>query len=230
METVTNALSDGAATIQAVRKSLATLDGQKNDFLHRIASPPSAPSPSPTSSYWLDDPPFPSLCDRQDELRPDDSPADLVIIGSGITAASAAKTALELNPDLDVLVFEARELCGGATGRNGGHVKAEPYVAFAKLKTMLGPERAAQLTRLQMRHVDLLGEVGEAMPGAEVRDVETVDYYLEEEAWKLAKGMVADVKEFVEEVEIRVWEAEEARAKVSGGRVGSPLLLYVCAC
>ena len=44
---------------------------------------------------------------------------DIVIIGGGLTGMSCALHAVKAG--LKVVVFEARGLCDGATGRNGGH-------------------------------------------------------------------------------------------------------------
>lgn len=43
--------------------------------------------------------------------------ADVVVVGCGITGASAARFLMEQSPGLDVVVLEAREVCWGATGR-----------------------------------------------------------------------------------------------------------------
>lgn len=46
----------------------------------------------------------------------------MVIVGTGICGAFAAQELLSQSDDADVLVLEARTLCSGATGRNGGHL------------------------------------------------------------------------------------------------------------
>lgn len=74
------------------------------------------PSAHPTLSYWQD-PPSPLANHRSTEGLPDD--ADIVIIGSGITGASIADKILNRKPTTKVVMLEARELCCGATGRNG---------------------------------------------------------------------------------------------------------------
>jgi monoamine oxidase len=86
----------------------------------------SLPVPFPTQSYWQTPPhrlasyrsPFPET-------------ADVVIIGSGITGVSIARNLLELAPSLTLVIIEARQLCSGATGRNGGHCK--PGIAHSSL-------------------------------------------------------------------------------------------------
>ena len=78
----------------------------------------SLPVSSPTPSYWQIPPhrlasyrsPFPAT-------------ADVVVIGSGITGTSVAKTLFEHAPSIKLVMLEARTLCSGATGRNGGHIK-----------------------------------------------------------------------------------------------------------
>lgn len=78
----------------------------------------SLPLPSPTVSYWQV-PEHPLASYRS----PFPLSADVVIIGSGITGISVARTIFEQNPALNVVILEARTLCSGATGRNGGHIK-----------------------------------------------------------------------------------------------------------
>lgn len=48
--------------------------------------------------------------------------ADVIIIGSGFSGASTAYHLLTKNPNLDIVMLEAREVCSGASGRNGGHL------------------------------------------------------------------------------------------------------------
>lgn len=55
--------------------------------------------------------------------------ADIVIVGSGITGTSIARFLSE-DPRAagkSVVVLDAREVCWGATGRNGGHCQALPF-------------------------------------------------------------------------------------------------------
>ena len=83
------------------------------------------PVPNPTTSVWQSSHPNPIAHLRSTPHLP--SRATVAIIGSGITAAFAAHRLLELLPDLDVLVLEARGTCSGATGRNGGHLRASTF-------------------------------------------------------------------------------------------------------
>ena len=77
------------------------------------------PSPNSTSSFWHSEPSSILLGHR---TTPDLPPqADIVIIGSGITGASAARFLAEdaRAKDFSIVMLDAREACWGATGRVG---------------------------------------------------------------------------------------------------------------
>jgi hypothetical protein len=83
---------------------------------HRASIPPGLPRPQPTTSYWQDPPDVISDL-RTTALLPKD--ADIVIVGSGITGASVAYHLLVEQPQLSIVLLEAREAASGASGRNG---------------------------------------------------------------------------------------------------------------
>ncbi|KAI0871422.1 FAD dependent oxidoreductase [Hypoxylon argillaceum] len=89
-----------------------------------VALPPKAqtmqaelPSPNSTHSYWHRDPSKTLLNHHTTPALP--ATADVLIIGSGISGAFAARTLVA--GGRSVVMLEAREACWGATGRNGGH-------------------------------------------------------------------------------------------------------------
>ena len=78
----------------------------------------SLPVANSTESYWQTPP------HRLASFRSSwQDRADVVVIGSGITGSNVARNLLEHNASLRVVLVEARRLCSGATGRNGGHCK-----------------------------------------------------------------------------------------------------------
>jgi monoamine oxidase len=214
MGAVISTVQSVTSTISAGLKTLASLHSEFSSLLTRAASAPGFPVPEPTQSYWLDDPPFPALCDIQDDDLPQE--ADVVIIGSGIAGASVAKSLLELSESkLRVVVCEARQLCSGATGRNGGHIKSAPYEEFAIFCPKLGAEETRKVIRFKRRHLEMMKQLGESIAQAEVREVETVDVYLEKEDFEKAKKQVEEVREWMPEEAHKIWEGEEARKEVS---------------
>jgi choline dehydrogenase-like flavoprotein len=77
----------------------------------------SLPTANSTKSYWHRDPSKILFGHRTTPSLP--TKADLVIIGSGISGASAAHflRGNDKGKDLHIVMLEAREACWGATGR-----------------------------------------------------------------------------------------------------------------
>ena len=59
---------------------------------------------------------------------------DLIIIGSGITGTLTAYNLLQRQPGMKILMLEAREVCGGATGRNGGQIKTDVSASSSRVQ------------------------------------------------------------------------------------------------
>ncbi|KAL7943754.1 FAD dependent oxidoreductase domain-containing protein [Trichoderma barbatum] len=227
MGAVISHLRGGITTVTSIIHNISALNTKYQALLQRIHAGPFTPVASPTESYWMRDAPFPDLGDGIADVP---EVADVVVVGSGITGAAAVRTICELSSPSDdegdfgkggvprIVVLEARALCSGATARNGGHIKCAPHSEFARLRKSLGEERARKIVRLQMRHLEVLKKVGEGMPWGEVREVETVDVFLEEEGFERARRSVEEMKAWMPEFEVLVWGAEEARLKFGVNR------------
>lgn len=173
-----------------------------------------APHSSPTRSYWTKSPIRLSTPSRSPESFRE---PPIVIVGTGITAVSIAYSLLPLLPTTHLLVLDARSLCDGATGRNGGHCKVMPHEELAKLTPRFGVRRAAELVRFQLRHLESLREVcelvdrGDRKDKTEFRKVETVDLYTDQGLFGEAKAKVEVMKEVMPDVAVKVWEADSAK-------------------
>lgn len=215
MGAVLSFIKEAYFTLSVIAKTLSTLNTQFQSLLKRAIAPPGFPVPNPTTSFWQEDAPFPELSNIQGDIPAE---ADVVIVGSGITGAAAAKTLLELGGANGprVVVLEARQLCSGATGRNGGHIKCTPYEQFPRLRKKLGPEKARDLVRFQLSHLKALLEVGAQFPAGQAREVETVDLFLHTTDFDKVKADIEETKPWIPEVTYTVWEkGEELRNKVS---------------
>ena len=75
------------------------------------------PTANSTKSFWHSHPSAKLIGHRTTPVLPTE--ADVVIIGSGISGASAAHYLQEdeNGKDLNIVMLEAREACWGATGR-----------------------------------------------------------------------------------------------------------------
>ncbi|KKY34864.1 putative fad dependent oxidoreductase [Diaporthe ampelina] len=194
---------------KSIRTLITILRELSNDWskvVDRARAAPGHPAAKPTLSQWQDDPPHPELVDIQSPGGPPPA-ADIVIVGSGISGVAIARTALrelrrrgELGAGRrggggGVVVLEARQLCSGATGRNGGHIKASPHEAFHGLvhERGLARGRAARLCAFQLSHVDVLTGLAraEGIEGvSECRRVETVDFAVDGDTDARMKAMV----------------------------------------
>ena len=108
-----------------------------------------------TASYWLAEPhdPLPSA-------RLDGAP-DVAVVGGGITGCSCALALAEAG--LRVRLYEAREVAGGASGRNGGFALRGGSAPYPVLADSIGSERTAALWRwTEAELVELAAVAGDA--------------------------------------------------------------------
>jgi glycine/D-amino acid oxidase-like deaminating enzyme len=99
-----------------------------------------------TTSYWLDE---------SREQRPDvrfEGRAEVAVIGGGVTGCSCALTLAERG--VRVRLYEAGEIAGGASGRNGGFALRGAAAPYDLARRQLGPERARRLMELTERSLD----------------------------------------------------------------------------
>lgn len=114
---------------------------------------------STTTSLWLKEPHEPLPRSRAGG-RP-----DVVVIGGGVTGCSCALTLAERG--VRVRLYEAREIAGGASGRNGGFALRGATVPYDEARRELGDERARLVMQLTERALDRM----EALAGDAFRRV-----------------------------------------------------------
>lgn len=137
-----------------------------------------------------------------------------MIIGSGITGASIARTLLQNRAKSSstsahpaVIMLEVRDICSGATGRNGGHI-LETADEYAEVADVFGEESARKLLRFRLAHLREMLGVAEELGLTEVTQAPKVQFlsaYFGEEPWKAAverlrrfkKGMPEESAEWV---------------------------------
>jgi glycine/D-amino acid oxidase-like deaminating enzyme len=104
-----------------------------------------------TSSYWLSEP-----WAVPDGAR-DDERVDVAVVGGGVTGCACAHVLA--GAGLRVRVHEAREIAGGASGRNGGFALRGGALTYDVARAQLGPERARALWQLTERYLERLAEL-----------------------------------------------------------------------
>ncbi|KAF7590830.1 hypothetical protein BBP40_002299 [Aspergillus hancockii] len=177
----------------------------RENALRRAFADPGIPIPvrDSTSAYWLKDP-HPQLATIQSSEFPKE--ADIVIIGSGITGTSVARTLLEesgrsitINPK--IVMLEARDTCTGATGRNGGHI-LETAEEFAEWEATYGLETAKAVMRFRLAHLKEILKVAEEYDLTEetqARKVQFLSVHFDNERWRETKRCIDRFKEAMPE-------------------------------
>jgi glycine/D-amino acid oxidase-like deaminating enzyme len=118
------------------------LDGEGLNIGSRVVS---------TTSLWLKEP--------HDRLprSPSEERAEVVVIGGGVTGCSCALTLAERG--VRVRLHEAREIAGGASGRNGGFALRGATAPYDEARRDLGDERARLLMELTERSLYRMEEL-----------------------------------------------------------------------
>ncbi|KAH7309817.1 FAD dependent oxidoreductase [Stachybotrys elegans] len=82
--------------------------------------------------------------------------SDIVIIGAGYSGASLVTHLLDNqgSQKKTILVLEARQLCSGATGRNGGHLKPDVYNLCSSVSDTHGLEAAVEIAEFELQNVE----------------------------------------------------------------------------
>ncbi|KAJ5163935.1 FAD dependent oxidoreductase [Penicillium coprophilum] len=136
--------------------------------LNLVTADPGLPRANPTQSYWQHIPH--ALANVQSLKLPNDR--DFAIIGSGITGLSVARSLLERHPTATVTVLEARALCSGATGRNGGQMAANAGEQYMHLAETHGVETAGKIVDFTFRNLEKMQELIEEYDAVELSEMQ----------------------------------------------------------
>ncbi|KAJ5152584.1 uncharacterized protein N7482_009062 [Penicillium canariense] len=129
---------------------------------------PGLPRPNPTEAYWQRIPH--ALANVQSANLP--SERDYAVIGSGITGLSVAMTLLEHHSATTVTVLEARTICSGATGRNGGQMTANAGEEYMHLAEIHGPQMAGKIVKFTLRNLQKMQELIEEYDAVEMSEMQ----------------------------------------------------------
>ncbi|GES58013.1 FAD dependent oxidoreductase [Aspergillus terreus] len=116
------------------------------------------PVDNPTRPFWRLQP------HPLDELRstPDlPEQSDIVIIGAGYTGISTAYHLLKLlgshdKPYPAITILEARQICSGATGRNGGHLRPDVYNQIPMYIERHGVDAGREIAEFELSHLQAI--------------------------------------------------------------------------
>lgn len=170
---------------------LRPLDLAVQSLTEQLRQDPGLPVPNSTQAHWQQPPD--RISQHQSTTLTDET--DVLIIGSGITACGVAKHLLEQNDSLRVTILEARNITSGATGRNGGHIKAVPEISYSELLPRVGKTKAQEVVHFTLRNVKELLSLAQTLPDkqreySEVRSVETLNIFTDDDGFAHVKEVV----------------------------------------
>ena len=114
-----------------------------------------------TTSAWLERP-DPYL-ERYGSSTAVPTYANIVIIGSGLSGTSVAHHLANAPKPTSIVMLEAREVCSGATGRNGGHLAPNLYADYLAYCKLYGKEQAALHVELEIQNYQEIQRVIEQL-------------------------------------------------------------------
>lgn len=165
-----------------------------SNLLAQVSADPGLPQARPTVSSWQV-PPHPEVGQLQSQKLPRQT--DYLIIGSGIAGCGVAKTLLDhpASGAATVTVLDARGLCSGATGRNGGQL-VKPYaLRFAQLAETFGVDTATKVARMALHTLEEMHRLAASYDDglrreANARRVTKRIVYMDEASWGRVQAAV----------------------------------------
>ncbi|KAL3465853.1 FAD dependent oxidoreductase-domain-containing protein [Aspergillus heterothallicus] len=161
-----------------------------NTQLDMSPQTPRLPVENSTQPFWRTE------LHELDELRttpelPQES--DIVIIGAGYSGVSLAyhivkQLSVSEQPHPAITILEARQVCSGATGRNGGHLRPDLYGNIPKYIERYGVEAGAEVANFEISHIPALKKViAEEGIDCDLNLTRSMNVYLNEEEGEQAK-------------------------------------------
>ncbi|KAK7188190.1 hypothetical protein DPSP01_001734 [Paraphaeosphaeria sporulosa] len=178
----------------------------------RARIPVGPPIANPLHSYWQH-PKSPLAATIEPECSNPTKPYDYAIIGSGISGTMVAYNIFKTFPSARVVMIDAREICSGATGRNGGHTKSASYRTYLQHKVELGREEALKIARLEYANIIETHALAKELEiDCENQICNTVDIIYDPETFEQGKHAI-------EELEADATEEERQPGKMASYRI-----------
>ncbi|KAK8853497.1 hypothetical protein IAR55_004204 [Kwoniella newhampshirensis] len=151
------------------------------------------PIENPVKSFWIEGAKSPLRDFRSTPELPKEA-LDVIIIGSGYAGATMAYWLNKFARDGEtpsMLMLEARDVCGGATGRNGGQLRPHFYSRYPPWSERFGADGALKLIQHEVAHIPAFDKLFQDEGIAEkvcFKKGETFDAAMTQEAWDRLRG------------------------------------------
>ncbi|BCR84907.1 NAD(P)/FAD-dependent oxidoreductase [Aspergillus chevalieri] len=187
--------------------------------------PAGLPVGNPTTPFWRTE------LHPLDDLRatpelPQQS--DIVIIGAGYAGVSIAYHLLKQQdqkgqPHPSITILEARQICSGATGRNGGHIRPDLYGHIPTYIERHGTEAGVELANFELSHVKALKDViVKEEIDCDLNITRNMNVYLNEAHGEKAKrtyeALASQAHSFVEDIHYTPQKHAEGISGVKGAK------------
>lgn len=145
------------------------------------------PGPNPGDCFWQSE--KNELSDiRSTETLPEHS--DILIVGGGYAGISTAYHLIK-DPSYNgqtITILEARSVCSGATGRNGGHLRPDLYGHIPTYIDRAGVDAGVEIAEFEIAHVHAIKKIVEDEKiDCDFSLTRTIDVWCNEESAKKAK-------------------------------------------
>jgi glycine/D-amino acid oxidase-like deaminating enzyme len=113
------------------------------------------PKDSTDSAWQVEKSPFSDYCSGELPIK-----SKIVIIGTGFTGISAAYHVLNSTSSTCVTLLEARQVCSGATSRNGGHLTPNIYsTTLSLLSNGFSPAQVVQYAQFEIDNYETIVKI-----------------------------------------------------------------------
>ncbi|OJI99056.1 hypothetical protein ASPVEDRAFT_25895 [Aspergillus versicolor CBS 583.65] len=192
---------------------------------HETSLPPFLPVENPTVPFWRTE------LHHLDQLRTTSelsNKSDIVIIGAGYTGISLAyhlykQLSHSDQPHPAITVLEARQICSGATGRNGGHLRPDLYWNIPKYIERYGIEAGAEVANFEIAHIRAIKDlIAEENIDCELNLTRCLNVYLNEadgeKARQTYEALVAQGLEYTSDIHYTSQKFAETISGVKGAK------------
>ncbi|KAH7147197.1 FAD dependent oxidoreductase superfamily, partial [Dactylonectria estremocensis] len=191
------------------------------DASRTAGTPKCVPVPNPADCFWQKDPT--ELRDhRSSEQLPEHS--DIVIIGAGFAGLSTAHHLTRdagASKSMSICILEARGVCSGATGRNGGHCRPDFYGHIPTYMDRAGARAGAEIAEFEIANLRAIKKIiEEEKIECDFTLTRSIDVWCNEDAAKKAEAvyqrMVSENFEYMDDVVFYTGEKVQGICGVKG--------------
>lgn len=178
-----------------------------NGSTSRTAGTPKCmPAPDPAPCFWQQELPQ-DLAELRDHRSSEQllDYSDIVIVGAGFAGLSTAHHLVRDAGATSICILEARGICSGATGRNGGHCRPDLYGHIPTYIDRAGERAGAEIAEFEIANLRAIKKIiDEEKIDCDFTLTRSIDVWCNEDSAKKAEAvyqsMVSHNFEYMDDV------------------------------